>query len=1163
MAVKAFDDIAAIEDVPAVGLTPEDIGAAIPSPADFNLEFDTFTPPALTDPSAPPSIEEQVDREYAIAGQHGVSLDEAREMAQLLPEGKTKAEDFWEGATIESYRMMPFFGSVVSAHEIANVLASAKRLELDDYDKLEPIPEALIPDLEPGQMTLELAGKILARDPQAAKNRDIAIVNLYADKLRRISELKGFGKFGRQLSVVPAWMIEFYLTGGLKHLAAGPTKKFITKHLKSKIAGRLTGWVAGGAVRTTLGMPHRVVEKALQRRLQDDTENWASSVALAWGDVYIEVLSEETGAVITKGISKVTGGIVGKLPFGKKFIGALQAAWMQLSPDNTAAKFVKQVVTKGGYHGIVGEIGEERLATLLHGLVGTEDFGAGKEAGPLARIMAGFKQDWENKYVELGVFGTIGGGQIAAQQVAAVAAGKPEKVSEPPAKVITKPEPIPTLPQTPEDAQRSLAIFQEYLKTGDEAILEDLAPGVELKITPEDVSTSLAKSLTTPEARQTFKNNFVEALGMVELGEAEYQDLVAEAVAYQKEWGETDPLPEGLLRYVGLAEAKPVKEVAAKPLESKQGKVTPSEPVEKAKEAEQVIITEFLAKHDASKGTVPAQEPFLSTRDEKFAEQVNAGKESGRESALFPGELEHAEDAIRIGEKLGYKPDDIAAYLQKNYVEQVGEKVITKPQRESLKEAGFSLKEISEMTPQEATELLGEKVIPTKKITKEVKPTEPVPVADLGKTISKQLKQAKVASPEVTAEQQKERKRRVGAAAGSLGTMVEKGVTSGEALERSKGQLKGKLTRYFNRFESIREELGDIVDRIYDAIVASNQASYFEKINLKTAFDDLIDGSYLTPYQAELVSKYLGADLGKAARKRIPAGEKWPRVIAEIMGIPTTTLTALSGDMSGIMRQARPLGQAYPKEFITFVSKYAKAWGSEESDIIIAKEIRGNPFYEEVIADGILEIPRYGEEVLEPFERGEEFIGARPLEKIPGIGQLVKMAERGFITGISWFRISIYSRVRTAAQHQDADGNIRDTMPVADRKRLAGIINDASGRSHIKRTDAMKRWGPFLQVFFAPRFRLSRMRLPFRLPVELGRFVKRLAKGERLNVPEIRMTAGAFSSMIATNLLLMYLVRMAYMAWGGDPDEIEFEDDSRSRNFGKMSIRNMSLCLYR
>jgi len=87
---------------------------------------------------------------------------------------------------------------------------------------------------------------------------------------------------------------------------------------------------------------------------------------------------------------------------------------------------------------------------------------------------------------------------------------------------------------------------------------------------------------------------------------------------------------------------------------------------------EKQIVDKYLAEHDASKGTVPARKPYLSSRDEQFAAKVAEGKEPGRPSAILPDEMEHAEDAIRIGKKLGYHPDDIAAYLQENY--------ITKPQ---------------------------------------------------------------------------------------------------------------------------------------------------------------------------------------------------------------------------------------------------------------------------------------------------------------------------------------------------------------------------------------------------------------------------------------------------------------------------------------------------
>lgn len=110
-----------------------------------------------------------------------------------------------------------------------------------------------------------------------------------------------------------------------------------------------------------------------------------------------------------------------------------------------------------------------------------------------------------------------------------------------------------TFAQTPEDAQRALRIFQIFQETGNEAILEDLPPSAEVTITPEEVDLSLARSLDTVEKRVTFKENAIQAIGAVELDEAGFADLRNALVAYQNVWGETDPLPEGIQRFIGIS----------------------------------------------------------------------------------------------------------------------------------------------------------------------------------------------------------------------------------------------------------------------------------------------------------------------------------------------------------------------------------------------------------------------------------------------------------------------------------------------------------------------------------------------------------------------------------------------------------------------------------
>jgi hypothetical protein len=229
---------------------------------------------------------------------------------------------------------------------------------------------------------------------------DVRLVNDYFE--RKAEEAKRGMKFGAKVltgaSELPGWMGEFLLTGGLKAVGSAGAKRAGTKMLgrwaKTKagqVALKTAGWGAGAGART-FGMPHRIAESTLNRRLTEDNENWATSIAKGWGDVFIEAASEEAGGTITKGLSK--------LPFAGKLVNKLKGSWTKLSPSNTSYKFAKQFFTKAGYSNIIGEIGEERLATAMHAIANTNDFGAGKDASVTDRLKAGIASDISNMPVE-------------------------------------------------------------------------------------------------------------------------------------------------------------------------------------------------------------------------------------------------------------------------------------------------------------------------------------------------------------------------------------------------------------------------------------------------------------------------------------------------------------------------------------------------------------------------------------------------------------------------------------------------------------------------------------------------------------------------------------------------------------------------------------------
>lgn len=201
------------------------------------------------------------------------------------------------------------------------------------------------------------------------------------------------GKVAVGISQLPTWMIEFAATGGLASLGDDAAQKAGEK-LLGKYAKSLTGKTAiatgklvkGAVVRTSTGLLARVGEKATARQALIDIgvageENWATSLAKAWGDVAIESFSEETGKVFSlKALSA--------LPFAGKFIPNLQREWISLT-GRTSENFVNKLLVKGGYSTIIGELGEERVATVLREATGVSD----RKGTFGQRIWAGMKED--------------------------------------------------------------------------------------------------------------------------------------------------------------------------------------------------------------------------------------------------------------------------------------------------------------------------------------------------------------------------------------------------------------------------------------------------------------------------------------------------------------------------------------------------------------------------------------------------------------------------------------------------------------------------------------------------------------------------------------------------------------------------------------------------
>lgn len=417
-------------------------------------------------------------------------------------------------------------------------------------------------------------------------------------------------------------------------------------------------------------------------------------------------------------------------------------------------------------------------------------------------------------------------------------------------------------------------------------------------------------------------------------------------------------------------------------------------------------------------------------------------------------------------------------------------------------------------------------------------PTAPMeaitPITEEHRQLFRQTaEQAKGIIPAVETEISKARGQIAGEMRPKIRTMQERGVPTEDAIKRS--IPKGAYTEYTQRFPSIREQLGPEATEAYFSTIPANPVFRGREFKIKhtqEAFTKLIDGSYLTMTEAGVLEKHFGRfapEVAELAKTRVPMGDKVWQTMREIANIPYTTLTSIL-DMSGLLRQGRFLVQRYPQLAPEYAKKYAQSFASEKATQRIMDEIANSPNVERAVRVGKLQLAEQPSFYEEPIAVEETKIAVPLLERIPLVGKyLIRPTARSFTAGLDWYRMAIVDRAISTAE--------RAGRPLTDKqlKRLCTDINDMSGRSALPRS--LKQIAPFVNMFFAPRFAISRLKLlgraPYRPNVALG-----------------------WASLIGTNMLIMELAKKLW------PDDVEVEPDLRAADGGKIKVRNMRIDLW-
>ena len=282
---------------------------------------------------------------------------------QPKPTGREGEKDVFEAfgeMGEDSSRFVPFLGSGIEFAKVGDVYDAAIRL-----NKGNAYPE-----------DADLVKNWLARNKEDA-TRDTTL----AYKVANI------------VSHLPAFVGEFAATGGLYNIGKAAASRALKQKLLTEVESGVAKKglarlgveaAAGAAVQAPVAMAGHTAKGATERLMEnfkfssdekgnlavamEDNVGFNEAMAKALGDSYIEILSERSGAALPAVWAKVPGA---------DKINALKAAvvsrWFKTTPNPTVDKLLKTMRDKGGWHGVLGEMFEERVGEAARYATGIED----------------------------------------------------------------------------------------------------------------------------------------------------------------------------------------------------------------------------------------------------------------------------------------------------------------------------------------------------------------------------------------------------------------------------------------------------------------------------------------------------------------------------------------------------------------------------------------------------------------------------------------------------------------------------------------------------------------------------------------------------------------------------------------------------------------------
>ena len=271
----------------------------------------------------------------------------------------------------------PAFGR---PEEVVEVPQMPKLTWLDKVREIKADPVKLVPFVSSGVEIYTLSKLLKAakdlEDGREVSKEDLLGLKEYVD--RSLKDKDWGYKFADILAQLVPFAGEFIATGGifafgktaavkastvaLKRLATKTGAKILERKL-AQLGVEAVGTVAGGTLRALAIAPVRVpagtLRKQLETTLIGDEESVFNSAKKAFGEHWVEIVSESTGGAFGVLSSPIKGQLI-KIGLFKAFLKA--------NPTKRASD-VSRVFNRLGYHGVLGEMFEERVADVMHGVL--------------------------------------------------------------------------------------------------------------------------------------------------------------------------------------------------------------------------------------------------------------------------------------------------------------------------------------------------------------------------------------------------------------------------------------------------------------------------------------------------------------------------------------------------------------------------------------------------------------------------------------------------------------------------------------------------------------------------------------------------------------------------------------------------------------------------